>query len=201
MKQRQQSGFTLLELLMAVGIFALLSATAYGGLNSVLKTSSHTNEVSEKLQSLQTGMALIEQDFRQIINRSIRNQYGDPEEALIAQEGNDPLIRFTRTGWRNPTSQPRSTLQRVAYRMDEETLVREYWYTLDQAANAEPVRVPLLDGIEEVKFTFTNADEELSSWPPLSAGNDPAGLPTSIKITLVSKEWGPIDRLFMVNQP
>lgn len=195
-----QRGFTLLELLMAVGIFALVSAMAYGGLNSVLKTSTHTRESSEQLQALQRGMALLDQDLRQIIERGIRNSYGESEGALVAIEGGDPLIRFTRTGWRNPIGRPRSTLQRVAYRLDESTLVREYWFTLDQAANAEPVRVPLLEDIEEVSFTFYEGNNEYRNWPPLSAGNEDPGLPDAVRITLGTAPWGDIDRLYRVNQ-
>lgn len=199
MSQRQ-SGFTLLELLMAVGIFALVSAMAYGGLNSVLKTTEHTNASSEQLQALQTGVSLIDQDFRQIIDRSIRNSYGEEDKALVAVEGGDPLIQFTRTGWRNPTHQPRSTLQRVAYRLDESTLVREYWFTLDQAANVESVRLDLLENIEEVRFTFYQGDNEHQSWPPISAGDEDAGLPDAIRITLVTETWGEIERLYKVSK-
>lgn len=197
----RERGFTLLELLMAVGIFALVSAMAYGGLNSVLKTSEHTRNSSEQLQTLQTGMAMLDQDFRQIIERGIRNSYGESEGALIAIDGGDPLIRFTRTGWRNPTGQTRSTLQRVAYRLDENALVREYWFTLDQPANAESVSVPLLENIEEVTFTFYQGKEEFRNWPPLSVGDEDPGMPDAIKITLLTGPWGEIDRLYRVNKP
>ncbi len=202
MSTHEQKGFTLLELVIAVGIFAILSALAYSGLNAVLKSSAHTKQVSQQLQTLQTAMSLIQQDLSQIIDRPIRNEFGEKEAAIAAAAGTDVTISFTRTGWRNPINQPRSTLQRVFYRLDEQTLVRGYWPMLDRAPSATPVSLPLLEGVESIKFEFIRDKQPpTASWPPL--GNDGlpvSGLPQALRIILETRQWGEISRLFPLGE-
>ncbi|HHJ19363.1 MAG TPA: type II secretion system protein GspJ [Gammaproteobacteria bacterium] len=196
---RSQRGFTLLELLIAVAIFAVVSALAYGGLSSVLRSSFQTQEANHSLGALQLAMSLIHQDLSQITNRSIRNEYGDVEPALKAPGDVDRLLSFTRRGWRNPAEQPRSTLQRVAYRLDDTTLIREYWRHLDAAANAEVVKLPLLEGVEEVKLKFLGTDGNWKEgWPALGAREGDPALPRALKITLKVKKWGSISRTFPI---
>ncbi len=192
-------GFTLIELIMAVGIFALLSAMAYSGLNTVLKTSAHTQAVSLQLQQLQTAISLIQQDLSQITLRSIRNDFGQPEAAIVAGAGTQNIISFTRTGWRNPTGQPRSTLQRVYYRLDEKTLIRGYWPSLDRAPNAEPINLSLLEGVESVTFEFMQEGKPpTATWPPLdnATGQPSTELPSSLRIIIDTDQWGEVSRLF-----
>lgn len=195
-----QRGFTLLELIIAVGIFAILSALAYSGLNAVLKTSAHTKEVSQELQDLQTAMSLIEQDLSQLVDRPARDEFGTTKAALIAEEGTDKAIIFTRSGWRNPVYQPRSTLQRVFYRLDEDSLIRGYWTTLDQAPNASPITLPLLKGVDSIKFEFTREGKPpTTSWPPLGDdGQSVKGLPQSLRLILETRQWGTLSRLFPI---
>ena len=166
-KNDGQRGFTLLELVIAIGVFAILSALAYGGLNSILRASSHTLEAGAAMQDLQLAIGIIQQDFRQITPRSIRDEFGEQQPALKSELGTEELIRFTRRGWRNPTQRKRSTLQRVAYQLEENTLMRRYWHHLDLAPNPQSTSLPLLEGVEDVTFQFRENDADpLESWPP-----------------------------------
>ena len=196
------SGFTLLELVIAIGVFAILSALAYGGLNSILRTSSHTLEAGAAMQDLQLAMSIIQQDFSQITPRPVRDESGELQPAVKSELGAEELIRFTRRGWRNPTLQKRSTLQRVAYQLEDNTLVRKYWHHLDLAPNAQPVSLPLLEGVEEVMFQFreNNADP-LESWPPQRDKDTSKLLPRAIEIQLKTERWGEISRLIPLLEP
>lgn len=195
-------GFTLLELVVAIGVFAVLSALAYGGLNSILRASTHTQEASAAMRDLQLAMSIIQQDLSQITARPVRDEFGEQQAALIAQTGADELIRFTRRGWRNPTQRPRSTLQRVTYRLEDKTLLRQYWQQLDLAPNPQSISLPLLDGIEEASLQFRNADgESTDSWPPLGDGDASSSLPRAIEIHLQTARWGEIHRLIPLQEP
>lgn len=195
----QQRGFTLLEIIIAVGIFAVISALAYGGLNTVLRSAHKTEAVAADLQKLQLAISILQQDLSQITNRPVRNEFGEREAALLSPAAFGRLISFTRRGWKNPAERPRSTLQRVAYRLDGTRLIREYWPQLDAAPGTETRQVPLLDGVTEVRFRFMDEQQKWrNEWPPLSATKKLLAPPVAVEITLVTEKWGSIPRLFVL---
>jgi len=204
MRRSGQKGFTLLEIVVAVGVFAVLTTLAYGGLNQVLNQSQQTREISQKLQDLQYAFALIQQDFSQMVPREVRDEYGNRQPALTTSLDESFLVKFTRQGWRNPAEQARSSLQRVSYILDEGQLQRSYWFELDRAPSSEPIVMPLLEDIESVEFRFLDEKKEWQeSWPPTvaTAGQQPPW-PLAIEITLETKRWGKIHRLFsMIDSP
>ncbi|HKF96554.1 MAG TPA: type II secretion system minor pseudopilin GspJ, partial [Gammaproteobacteria bacterium] len=172
MQSVRRSGLTLIELLISVAIFAVLSALAYGGLNNVLLTSTHTQAETKRLTTLQLTMLYLERDINQMIDRPIRGQYGDMEPALVAPppDAEQPLMSFTRAGWANPAGQLRSQLERVAYDFDEEKeqLVRITWPLLDGASKETEIKATLLDAVTGLKFRFMDDQEQWhTSWPPL----------------------------------
>ncbi len=194
-----QRGFTLLEIIIAVGIFAVISALAYGGLNTVLRSAHKTEAVAADLQQLQLAMSIIQQDLSQITNRPVRNEFGEREGAVLSPGTFGRLISFTRRGWKNPAERPRSTLQRVAYRLDDTTLVREYWPQLDASPGVETLQFPLLEGVTEVRFRFMDEQKKWrSEWPPISATKKILSPPIAVEITLVTEKWGSIPRLFVL---
>ena len=105
-----RNGFTLVELVVAMGVFAMLSALAYGGLRSVLNNQAYTAQRAAELARLQLAYRLLEQDMQQVVKRGIRNEYGDPIGPLIAGSGLEQQLEFTRGGWRNPAGQLRLSL-------------------------------------------------------------------------------------------
>jgi general secretion pathway protein J len=209
----KSQGFTLLELLIAVAVFAVLSALAYGGLNSILLTSRYTQEDAERLAALQLAMRYLQRDLEQAINRPIRDQYGDPQPALKSAEADSdqPLLSFTRAGWPNPAGQTRSELERVAYNFNQvkKELVRITWPELDGAGQETAIKTTLLEGVNALKFRFMNEQGQwLAAWPPLqqssavgslSLQQSPTAnpLPKALEVTLKAKPWGEISR-FMV---
>lgn len=197
MRSKQQNGFTLLEIIIAVGIFAVLSALAYGGLNSIMKTGQHTREVSKKLQDLELAMSIIQQDLSQVAFRPVTNSFGQEDPALHTPEDLETLLSFTRRGWKNPARQTRSTLQRVSYRLEDNELIRQYSFHLDQAPNTEPRRVLLQANVTDVKLRFLDDKKQWQEiWPTLSMTQKPVPLPTAVELTLVTENWGEITRLF-----
>ena len=89
--------------------------------------------------------------------------------AVVAGEGIEYKVEFTRAGWTNTAGLARPTLQRVAYRLDQDGLWRDYWPVLDRTQASEPVRIKLLGGVRAVTFRFMDAIQNGSS-----AGRSPA---------------------------
>ncbi len=196
------AGFTLLELLVAVGIFSILAAMAYGALRTVLATRAHTDEQMQHLAQLQTAFTVMERDVEQTVLRTVRDEFGSPMPALLSNVDTGTIIELTRMGWRNPTSQPRSYMQRVAYGLKDHTLVRRYWQELDRTQQSEPLETDLLPDVNGAEARFLdNTGQWQTQWPPLTASNQPltnVGLPKAVEITVDTKYWGKITRLFRV---
>jgi len=198
----RSAGFTLLELLVAVGVFSILAAIAYGALQTVLTTREHAEIQMQHLAQLQTAFTVMERDIEQAVHRSIRDEFGDPRPPMLGASDNGAIIEFTRMGWRNPTSLPRSFMQRVAYGLKDHTLVRRYWRELDRTQQTEPLESDLLPDINGVEARFLdNTAQWQTQWPPLTTSTQPNAtqtLPKAVEITVDTQYWGKITRLFRV---
>ncbi len=203
-----QGGFTLLELLVAMGIFAIIGAMALGGLNAVVGQESQARIQTERLAALQRALRLMTNDFGGAMPRFVRDELGTPckELPLVADGRIGYLIQLTRSGWPNPANLPhRGTLQRVQYRLEDGKLIREYWPVLDRVLGQEPRTEELLTGVKDVKLLFYDAGdgagEWQQQWPPLRDANTTAGdRPRAIQVTLELDDWGTIERLIEVVQ-
>lgn len=207
MTASKQQGFTLLELLIASIIFAIMAIMAYGGLDNVISNSQASKQALKRLQQIQQTVSVLNRDFRQLIPRPIRDEFGNTQPYLSAGNNIDYLVEFSRGGRVNPGGLLRSTLLRVAYRFDEETLVRLQWPQLDRTQEQEPKKTTLIDNLEEVSIRFLDpAGEWQEQWPPLNATptNAPGGIavatthPLAIEIILQLKDWGEIRRLYQI---
>jgi len=191
------SGFTLLELLVALAIFSLIAVMSYSGLTVVLNQQAATEIQAESLAKLQKVYLLLQRDIEQVVPRPVRDEYGDEQPALA---GSDAL-QLTRGGWSNPAGSLRSTLQRVGYAYEDRQLVRYSWAVLDRAQDSEPQRQPLIDDIEEMTIRYLDANNEWEErWPnPLAAGGgtvDMTLLPRAVEITLDHEKFGPLVWVF-----
>lgn len=198
-----QGGFTLLEVLVAVAITALIGVGIWQVMSGVIKARTTVDTVSERFEKLQRAMLLIERDIVQVVNRPIRGAYGDKQFALTSL-GDTYLLQLTRQGWRNPLDDPRSELQRVAYSLEGQTLHRWQWQVLDRAQDSKPVDQSLLDNVISVKVRFMNqAGNWVDQWPEEVPGQAPpkpetASLPRAIELTLELKRFGRIKRVWVL---
>ncbi|NOQ89120.1 MAG: type II secretion system minor pseudopilin GspJ [Gammaproteobacteria bacterium] len=200
----RQKGFTLLELLIASIIFAIMAIMAYGGLANVMDNSKASQTALKRLQQVQQSVSVLNRDFLQILPRAVRDEYGNVQPALSAGNNIDNLVEFTRGGRVNPANLLRSTLLRVAYRFDDEKLVRLQWPQLDNAPGAEAKQTILIDDVENVTIRFLDQNGEWQEqWPPLNSGGGiNAGSTTeltAIEIVLQLNDWGDIRRLYAMN--
>jgi general secretion pathway protein J len=195
-----QEGFTLLELLIASIIFAIMAIMAYGGLANVMDNSKSSERALKRLQQIQQSVSVISRDFTQLVPRAIRDEYGNVKPALIAGSNIDNLVEFTRGGRVNPANLLRSTLLRVAYRFDDEKLVRLQWPQLDRAPGIKVKKTTLIDNLDDVTIRFLDQTGKWQEqWPPLNTttgtGGNSAEL-VAIEVILKLNDWGEIRRLY-----
>lgn len=200
---RTMHGFTLLELLVALAVFAIMATAAYSGLSNVLFTRAAVEQQNRQLAAVQLAVFRLEQDIQQAVPRGVRDEYGDPQPALRGGDLLDDVLILTRAGWDNPLDQPRATLQRVAYRLREGRLWRLHWDVLDRGGPLAPRETLLIDQVREFRARFLDQNEEWrTDWPPPAdtAADDhppnPNKLPRAVEITLMLEDWGAITRLF-----
>lgn len=198
----RSDGFTLLEILVAVAIFAIVGMLALGGYSQLMSQSERIDEGAKRTRAIQAAVTRMTQDFETLEPRAVRPPMGEElQPALRATKGTDDAIELTHSGWSNPAGVPRSTLQRVSYRLEDTDLVREYWHVLDRTQTVEPVSVVLLDKVKSVSVRYLGADRDWKDqWPPLgySGVNVRTARPLAVEITLELEDWGEIKRLVEV---
>ena len=96
----RESGFTLIELVVAIAVFAIMSTIAYAGLNSMVNQQTQMQSRMDKLKSLQLTLKFLERDIQQLANRPIREQFGDAQPAMTGD--GESIMSFTFSGWASP---------------------------------------------------------------------------------------------------
>lgn len=196
-------GITLVELLVAIFIFAIVAAIAMGGYNEMMKQSDIVNAGAGRTREIQSAIQRLNLDFTSLEPRPVREPLGDSlQPALRADARRETIAELTHSSWSNPIGIPRSTLQRVAYRLEDTRLIREYWLALDRTMDSEPESVVLLERVKRVEMRFMDSNRAWhEQWPPLgySAPDAPRLRPIAVEVTLELEDWGEIKRLMEVS--
>ncbi|MDY6946614.1 MAG: type II secretion system minor pseudopilin GspJ [Pseudomonadota bacterium] len=199
----QAGGFTLVEVLVAIFIFAIVAAIAMGGYNQLVRQSDIVNAGSARTREIQSAMQRLNLDFTSLEPRPVREPLGDALiPALRSDARGELLAELTHSGWSNPAGVPRSTLQRVSYRLENNKLLREYWIALDRTMSGEPESAVLLDRVKRMELRFMDNNRTWhEQWPPLgySAPDATRVRPIAVEITIELEDWGELKRLVEVS--
>lgn len=198
-----RNGFTLMEMLIAVTITAVIGLGVWQVIGNVVSSRDRVNEVADQFDSVQRAMLLLERDISQVVNRPSRDIYGDFAPALSSRDDDFALL-LTRQGWRNPLGTRRSTLQRVGWEYTGDELRRRYWVSVDQGQEDNSEDLVLLSDVNDFVVRFL--DEERNwrdNWPDENsmANLTPATrpeipLPLGIEITIEHERFGELVRTF-----
>jgi general secretion pathway protein J len=209
--RRAVRGFTLMETLVALTIFALIGVASYRVLSGVMQADERVAARSEELRRINRAFWLLQQDIEQIAQRPIRGPEGGEQPWLQVTPGQTPL-QFTRGGRSNPLGLPRSALQRVEYRVDHHPdydlegsehyhedrmyLLRYTWPMLDGAGDRSKALVQvLLPDVEQLAVTVVTKNGEQTQWPPDQQQNEQ---PIALRLQFTYKDGGVMQRSYKV---
>lgn len=169
-------------MLIALSLTAFLSLAAFQLITNTINSQQFSKRSFSEQARLFQVESIIFQDFIHIVNRPIRDSIGNQEAAYLTNKSNFEIL-FTRGGM--PIIADKSTsLQRVAYGLDGDILVRWYWQHLDRPLGEEPVRQELLTGVVgfSVEQLDKNSSRYTSRWNVTKKQLLPAMMKVSIKL-------------------
>ncbi|WP_444912991.1 type II secretion system minor pseudopilin GspJ [Microbulbifer sp. ZKSA004] len=217
-----QSGFTLVEVLVVLVLVAIISVGCFSLLGLFFDTEEVVDQRAEQLRRFSMAMYRIDNDFRQITARAVKNAYSGYEHAL---RGDEDELEFTRLGAANLTGEPRGELLRLSYSLgysedlesdsltigvegeDEDIgglLLRSRWQVLDRSPDSESIAEPLLMGVESLTLQYLDPESDawVAQWPPVSNTNSTTSadirLPKAIEFVIITRQYGEVRRVFQL---
>lgn len=188
------AGFTLIELVVAMSIFAVLSLAGWQVFNNLMITRERASVQAERLSAEQLAYGQLLRDLTQAVARPVRDQAGTQAALLLDAQ----RLSVTRTGYFDPRFRQVSPLERVQYVLEGENFVRLSNPQIDQTGVAQPTRTVLLRDVQQLRFEALNPEPQ-PLWPSLadqpppsnpSQGSVPAGdtrLPRGVQVTLTQQ--------------
>lgn len=187
--RKNQAGFTLVEVLVSLFIFALLSAATLSVLTSSLDNRERLNEKNEILRKQSMMRILLKSDLANTIAHRKIDPFGQPELIYFAGgiPGDEQVLRLSRTGWENPGGiERRSNLQAVAYILEEGELKRRVQTRFNAMQDTPVLDQVLASDVEEIRFGFFDGEQWVDNW---LTGAPPLGIPELPKLASVEIEY------------
>lgn len=178
-------GFTLVEILVSMLIMSVLSVLAYNAFDGILRLEARSKEqfLEENRRSLASSIML--NDFFHMRPRPVRDQLGGVRDAYLAPSG-EYAVEFTRGGLPD-FDYMGGGIQRLAYRVENQQLIRTSWRTADSGATPEPLDQVLATGIAELRVEQHDGQNQfVALWPPVNQSLSRDALPAMVRITLVT---------------
>lgn len=184
-----EHGFTLVEVMVALMIFGMIASAGVGLLAFSVRAQAATTARLDDVGALARQSSLLAADLAQAVNRPARDERGTLLPAFV---GDASSVTFVRGGWSNIDAQPRSTLQKVSYRLNGDTLDRIAWPMVDGAA-ALPASAALT-GVKGVRLRYRIAGAWSESWD----GTQGAPLPQAMELVVERADRITFRQMFLV---
>lgn len=225
----RQNGFTLIEVIVAIGIFSILSIGCYKIVNGIISAQDRVASHSEKMREIAKAIRTMESDLQQVVNRNILDNNGNSVAAYITDiedyQGDNIKVEFSRIGFRNPLFVKRAGVVRVSLGYQDEIDKKEFemlgfpnnkfegddkkgyifryvWPVLDRGNNTKPEKQILLTGVSSFDFEYLDGDENwVTDWPPLgNTGQKSSDIPYAVKFKITMEENFFVERVFSMQR-
>ena len=209
-----QKGFTLLEILIAMAIAAVIGVGAFTLLDRATLAKNSIENTGNRYNSIERAWLFISDDIQQLAPRKFRDEFGDKKDNLSSDDGlGSPHLNLTRMGRRNPAGLKRSNLERLTYFVKDKILRRVSFSFPDGMMLEQGLNRPLLENVESIKFDFYDGESWNDYWPVNiaqdnqlvavnSSNQNPTALdvlPVAVRVTLELSDIGIVNRLFVIS--
>lgn len=199
-------GFTLLEVLVATALLAVLGLAAALTLNSGLRSQQVASESIDALQGLQLTQQLLRRDLEQLVVRHGRDERGDIRaQVLLAPAGSDPqgvLLDFYKSGRRILSrASPGSSIEHVRYRLRDGRLIRESSSLIDTPTGTPWRSATLLEAVAGIDLRFFYDHDWIDQWPPLRGALGQSSLaivPRALELTIETERYGAVAQIVLL---
>ena len=188
---RRPNGFTLVEMLIALSIFGMLTAAGVALLGVTARTQETSDRLLAELGKIQRTGALLNADLAQATPRLYRDRDGRQQRAFTGGRGDEPgLMVFVRRGW---DAGEGGGLKRVGYRLREGRLERLSFSRVD--GGGASVTMTLLDEVQSLRLRYRDDEGEWRErWDP----SEPNAMPEAVELVVISAGQGTLRQLFLV---
>lgn len=189
-----RDGFTLVEVLIALTLFAIIAAAGTAVLSMSINNRFVVKSTTDRVAALQRTRALLKADLGQATTRRTRDRNGEPRVSPIAGAAapGDPVLMVTRAGWSNSGRASRSSLQRVEYRLVDGRLERRVSVHLDGSRPGAPQ--VMMVGVTDVTLAFLSEGRET----PIPSPDPERPLPEAARLTMTVEGYGTLTQLFLI---
>jgi len=194
----KQSGFTLVEVLVALFIFSILSAASMAILTSTMRSKDVMQTKSDELRQISTMRILLKSDFAHTIAIPKTDEFGQTEQTIFigGSIGDERFLSLSRSGWDNPGGiEKRSDLQSVDYVLKDNTLIRQVRARFNPVTATPLFEQSLMGGVERVTLRFFDGKKWQDSWV---TGAPPLGVQAMPVLASVELEFSSGDKLRQV---
>lgn len=193
MSQSRQQGFTLLEMMLALALFSILSMAGYQLLQAVLRNSELTRQHATRLADIQRAFTLLERDISQArIRPMAASSLSVPNDFHLSHVGKNHSLTLVHDNWRNPAAfLPRSSLEKVTWRVQQGKLERLSHHQPDSHQAQAKLSVTL-NNIHAFRLRFWSQGRWQDSW------NSGRILPEGIEVTLETGDFGSLQRVIFL---
>lgn len=201
---RQESGFTLIEILIALFIFAIIATITATMLHTIINAHQDSERYYKRLTQIQLAVSLIRKEIQQIATQPI---YDDKGKLLPPIYALPKHLEFTRAGLVNPDFiAKRSTLQRVAIYLQDHSLYLKTWTRLNRNQDAQSNTKLLLTDVDQFEVQYLSFGQGFAdNWPPgnmplqTNCGLNNYPIPRAIKIKLVLTKLGKLNLIIPIS--
>jgi len=186
---KDDHGFTLVEMLVALSLFAAIAAMGVGLLRSSIDTQDAVQERLKGMSGMNRVRAVMANDLAQAVQRPTRGAAG---EAVPAFLGTASGFAFVHAGAPALDGSPRSAVERVGY-----ALVGGEWRRATQ---------PMLDGttlgegdrlLDDVASAQVRYRDEAGNWSDVWTSEPGDRLPRAVEVRIGRSGREPLTMLFL----
>ena len=200
----RSSGFTLIEVMIAIVIMAMIAVMTSQSFTAAIASSEATQEAIDRIAAVDRIWVLLETDMRNVIPAMPRVSRDRPIPPVFIDPSEEYRLTLLRAGYANPLRLPRTEVVRVGYRFEDNAVWRDTWFNISGNDEREARPQILLEGVEDlfIKALPLRNSASVSGgpwqdrWP--ASGQPPQTLPAAIEITLITEDFGEVKRVYSI---